>query len=55
MSIARIPEHGKLKSIISFEDVREDATTGRLFFKGEANRGKTSEFKVKFNKVQLKE
>lgn len=53
--IAKIPEDGKVKSIISFKGVREDATSGKLFFKGEANRGKTTAFKMKFDKVQLKE
>lgn len=55
MKIAKIPENGKVKSIISFKGVREDATSGKLFFKGEANRGKTAAFKVEFDKVKLKE
>ncbi|MGK0387590.1 MAG: hypothetical protein ACI94Y_000316 [Maribacter sp.] len=55
MRIAKIPEHGKVKSVISFTGVREDATSGQLFFKGEANRGKTLPFKVQFNKVQIKD
>lgn len=54
MKIAKIPEHGKVKSVISFTGVREDATSGKLFFKGEANRGKTTPFKVEFNRVQIK-
>jgi hypothetical protein len=52
--ISKIPEHGKVKSVISFTGVREDATYGQLFFKGEANRGKTAAFKVQFNKVKIK-
>lgn len=55
MRIAKIPEHGKVKSVISFTGVREDATSGQLFFKGETNRGKTTPFKVQFNKVQIKD
>lgn len=54
MKIAKIPEDGKVKSIISFKGVRDDATSGKLFFKGEVNRGKTTKFKAQFNKVKLK-
>lgn len=53
--VAKIPEHGKVKSVISFKGVREDATSGRLFFKGETNRGKTTAFEVQFDKVKIKE
>ena len=42
-------------AIISFEGVRKDATSGKLFFKGETDRGKIVPFKAKFDKVKIKE
>ncbi len=55
VSIASIPEDGKVKSIISFEGVREEAESCTLFFKGETNRGKNASFRTEFKKVNLRE
>lgn len=52
---AVLAKDAKIKSIISFEGVRKDATSGKLFFKGETDRGKIVPFKVKFDKVKIKE
>lgn len=52
--ITKIPKAEKVKSIISFNGIRDDATSGRLFFKGETNRNKKIPFKVEFTKVKIK-
>lgn len=51
--LAKIPKASKVKSVISFNEVRKDATSGRLFFKGETKRDKTTPFRVEFTKVKL--
>jgi len=52
--IAQIAKAAKVKSIISFKGLRKDATSGKLFFKGETNRNKKTPFKVQFTKVKIK-
>ncbi len=53
MKIASIPEFSKVKSIITFSNIRDDAETAQLFFKGEVNRGKNSNFKITFKDIPI--
>ncbi len=48
-----IPKNGKIKTILSFDNIRDDASDGTLFFKGKLNRKKEHNFTIKFKKVPL--
>ncbi len=53
---ATISKDGKIKSVISFSGIREEATTSEVFLKGISLReGKEREFKIKFKNIPLQE